>query len=73
MREVIIDVDALPERIADALESCGALEHAEEVTHCRNCANYDNDGMKCNAGMKCSDGSDAQMWPSDWCCFGYRR
>ena len=66
MRERIVDIDKLPERLADALEQTWTWQHAEEVTRCGDCANYDK------AAMACSGGMDADMWPSDWCCFGVR-
>lgn len=66
MRERIVDIDELPERLADALEETWAWEHADEVTRCDDCAMYDKENMSCSGGM------DAQMWPSDFCCFGVR-
>lgn len=64
MDERIIDLDALPERLADALEETWTWQHADEVTRCRACERYDK------ASMSCSGGMDAEMWPADWCCFG---
>ena len=64
MHERRIDLDTLPERLADALEETYMWTSAPEVTRCGRCAFYDKDEMKCAGGM------DADMWPSDWCCFG---
>lgn len=64
MRERIVDIDSLPESLADALEQTWAWQHADEVTRCGDCEMYDR------ASMSCSGGMDADMLPSDWCCYG---
>ena len=66
MRERIVDIDSLPESLADALEQTRTWEYAEDVTRCGDCLLYDK------AAMSCSGGMDADMWPSDFCCFGVR-
>ena len=66
MRAVIVDLDDLPEWLADALENAMAWHPSEEVVRCGDCAMYDRESMSCSGGM------DAQMWPSDFCCFGVR-
>ena len=65
MRERVVDIDSLPESLADALEQTCAWQHADEVVRCEDCLLYDK------ASMSCSGGMDADMWPSDWCCYGY--
>ena len=64
MREKIVDIDELPELLADALEQTWAWQHSDEVVRCGDCLLYDK------AAMACSGGMDTDMWPSDWCCFG---
>lgn len=64
MHERVVDIDSLPGALANALEQTWAWQHAEEVTRCGDCAMYDK------AAMSCSSGMDADMWPSDWCCYG---
>ena len=67
MRERIVDIDSLPESLADALEQTYAWQHSDEVVRCGDCLLYDK------AAMSCSGGMDADMWPSDWCCYGVPR
>lgn len=68
MHERIVDIDELPERLADALEQTWAWEHADEVTRCGDCKYFDKATETCGGGIL-----DADIWPSDWCCYGVPR
>lgn len=54
MRERIVDIDSLPESLADALEQTRTWEYAEDVTRCGDCANYDKGATWCDECLAAS-------------------